>query len=827
MPKSPELAASELHRICDPSSLGFGTTKEVDPLAGALGQETAMKALAFGVSVASKGYNIFALGQAGSGRRTFILKALETRAEMEPAPASWCYGFNFHNPRAPIALQLPPGKAKLLKARLDALNTDLKRAIPQALEAEDVSNRRSAIFEERGRVAGAAMEAFRKEVEDDPLVALIGQQDGVVVVPAKDGQPLDQAGYNSLPEAERGATDKRVREASKALFSVQKKMHTLQNEAEELAEDLHRQVTKSVVSHRFSILKEFHAESPEVVRHLEAMAADIVENWVQFTPGALEAGEDGAPAGNPDFMNRYTVNPFVIRDRHAGAPVVMETNPSLMNLLGRVGGNVRHGVMVTDFTRIAPGALHGANGGYLVLHAEEILSRPQAWKALKRTLRTRELKPADPTGDLGLMVTEPLEPEPIPLNLKVILIGEPRTYYMLRDADPEFDELFKVKVDFTPQMDRTTETERGYASFVAARCEKEHLPAFENTAVAAVVEEGSRLAGDQGKLSTRFRAVRDLVREAAHIGIMEEAEVITRSHVEGALLERHVRNNRPHREMLDLIRRGVFSFKPVGAKVGQIHGIGLIQISDEAFGRPIRVMCSAYLGTEGVINIEGEAQMSGRIHNKAFLVLTGYLGRTFARSKPILLSASLSFDQLYEEIEGDSASAAELYALLSAVSGVPLRQDICITGAINQDGTILPVGGVTEKVEGVFAAFEQIGLTGSQGVIVPRPNVPNLTLRRGVRDAVEDGKFHIYAIERVEEGWPILTGMEAGEMQPDETFPDGTIHHRVARQLDEFVKEWSRMGESEEEYTEEDLQRLIEATQAPPGEEKDEDGKGA
>ncbi|MGW8267199.1 MAG: Lon protease family protein [Longimicrobiales bacterium] len=805
MVKPPELSASELHRICDPESLGFRTTEEIEPLSGALGQEEAMKALAFGVSVASKGYNIFALGSAGSGRRTFIRKALEARAEKEPTPAAWCYGFNFKNPRHPVALQLPPGQGELLRARLDALIPDLKRAIPQALDAEDVSSRRSAIYEDRGREASAAMGTFRQEVENDPHVVLIGKEDGVVVVPATKGEPLTKEAYHALPEETRETIDGRVREATKNLFHAQRKMHELQREAETQAEELHRQVTRSVVNHRFSILKDFHPDSPGVLKHLDAMAADIVENWEEFTPRGSAEEEAAALLGQPkeDFFSRYRVNPFVTRDRHSGAPVVFESNPSLTNLLGRVEGQIRFGVMVTDFTRIAPGAVHRANGGYLIIHAEELLSRPMSWTALKRTLRTREIRPADPAGDMGLMVTEGLEPEPIPLNVKVILIGEPQTYYMLQAADPEFDELFKVKVDFTPHMERTPETEGGYAAFVAARCEREHLPPFDAGAVATVVEEGSRLARDQRKLSTRFRAVRDLVREAAHVAMTAEAEVVTQLHVEGALLDRHVRNNRPHREMLDLIRRGVFSFEPHGEKVGQIHGIGLIQISDEAFGRPIRVMCSAYLGTEGVINIEREAQMSGRIHNKAFLVLSGYLGRTFAKSKPLLLSASLSFDQLYEEVEGDSASAAELYALLSSISGVPIRQDICITGAINQDGTILPVGGVTNKVEGVFAAFEQIGLTGHQGVILPRQNVENLVLRRPIRDAVAAGKFHIYAIQRIEEGWPILTGLDAGEMLEDETFPEGTIHARVVEQLDEFVKEWRGMGEEEGEYEEE------------------------
>jgi predicted ATP-dependent protease len=805
MPRSTELRHDELHRICNPSSLGFGTTEEVAPLAATLGQEEAMQALDFGVSVASKGYNIFALGRAGSGRKTFIQQELRARSEKERTPSSWCYGFNFKNPRHPKAMELPAGKGELLQARLDALIVELKRAIPQALDADDVSNRRSKIYEERGREASAVMDAFRKEVEDDPNVVLIGHQDGIVVVPARDGQPITKEAYSELPVEVRQTIDERVRIASKGLFLAQRRMLELRNEAESLAEDLHRQVTRSVVTHRFSILKDFNQESPAVLKHLDAMAADIVENWERFTATGKEEADPAAVAlgqAGDDFFVRYRVNTIVTPDRHAGAPVIMETNPTLWNLLGRVEGQVRFGVMVTDFTRIAPGALHRANGGYLILHAEEVLSRPQVWTALKRTLRTRELRPADPAGDLGIMVTETLEPEPIPLNVKVILIGEPRTYYLVNAADPEFEELFKVKVDFTPHMDRTPETEAGYAAFVAARCRKESLPPFDATAVSALVEEGSRLADNQWKLSTRFRAIRDLVREAAHVASLDQTQVVVRAHVESALDERYRRNNRPHQELLDLIRRGVLSFEPRGRVVGQIHGIGLIQISDEAFGRPIRVMCSAYLGTEGVINIEREAQMSGRIHNKGFLVLSGYLGRTFARSKPLLLSASLSFDQLYEEVEGDSASAAELYALLSAVSGVPIRQDLCVTGAINQDGIILPVGGVTPKVEGVFAAFEQVGLTGEQGVIVPRRNIENLVLRRRVRDAVAEGRFHIYAIDRVEDGWPILTGLEAGTAQEDETFPEGTVHRLVVEQLDEFVREWKGMSEGEEEESE-------------------------
>ncbi|MCJ7630695.1 MAG: AAA family ATPase, partial [Longimicrobiales bacterium] len=495
---SSELTAEELHRCCEPASLGFETTAEIEPLSGALGQDEAMKALAFGVSVASKGYNIFALGGAGSGRRTFIQRALKLRAEKEPTPSSWCYGFNYKDPRHPVALELPAGKGALLRVRLDALLVDLKRAIPQALEADDVSNRRGAIYEDRGREASEAMEAFRKEVENDPNVALIGNQDGVVVVPAQKGEPITKEIYTGLPEKARKAIDEKIRDASKQLFIAQRRMHELKREASELADELHRQVTRSVVDHRFSILKDFYQESPGVLHHLDEMSSDIVTNWEQFTPTENQEAENpAAMMGGPtpeDFFLRYRVNPIVTRDRHSGAPVIMESNPTLGTLLGRVEGQFRFGVMVTDFTRIAPGALHRANGGYLVLRAEEILSRPQVWTALKRTLRTRELRPGDLSGEMGMVVSETLEPMPIPLSVKVILIGEPGTYYQIQDLDPEFEELFKVKVDFTPHMERTPATERGYASFVAARCERENLPPFDATAVAAVVEEGSRLA---------------------------------------------------------------------------------------------------------------------------------------------------------------------------------------------------------------------------------------------------------------------------------------------------------------------------------------------
>ncbi len=797
------LKADELHSICDASRLGFATTAEVNPLEGVLGQQEALKALEFGVSVVAPGYNIFVLGEPGSGRVTFARQMLKERAAREETPPDWCYVFNFSDPRRPRALRLPPGIGPRLKKDMNDLVGDLRRAIPGALESDDVASRRSALVEERGRAAARAMETLRNELEDDPHVALIGSKDAMIVVAARGGEPLPTDAYNDLPEDMQQTVDAHVREAGKYLFRAQREIHRLQQEARQKVAEFHDEVTRQVVNRHTSVLKEKYSGIETVQEYLGQVGEDMVKNADSFIEGG---GEDGGGGGSgpdqQDFFNRYQVNPLVCNAVGSGAPVVEEFNATLKNLLGQIEGQMRFGVTVTDFTRIAPGAAHRANGGYLILKVEDVLSRPLVWSALKRTLQTRELRPADPAGEMGLYSMESLEAEPIPADLKVTLVGEPHFFYLLQRADVEFQELFKVKVDFTPQMERTAATEQRYAEFVAAECEREGLRPFDVAAVARIIEEGSRLTGDQMKLTTRLREVGDLVREAAHQSRAREADVVTLEDVSTALREREERNRRPHRHLLELIERGVLAFSPEGVAVGQLYGIGLLSLSDEAFGRPIRVMASAFLGTRGVINIEREARLSGPIHNKGFLVLSGYLGWRFARSRPLILSASLSFDQLYEEVEGDSASAAELYALMSAISEIPLRQGIGVTGAVNQEGLILPVGGVTEKVEGFFAACQRVGLTGDQGVLLPRRNVENLVIRPEVREAVAEGLFHVWAISRVEEGWPILGGMPAGTMADDGSYPEGTVHHAVVARLEGWAEQWRSFGSGEGKETE-------------------------
>lgn len=797
MPKPSEpLQPSELHRSTDPRSFDFSTTAELELTDEVFGQPVAMEALEFGLSIDSPGHNVFVLGTSGSGRLTFIRQALASRARQGTPPSDWCYVFNFDDPRCPQALELPAGQARVLQEDMEELLEDLRRSVPEALRAEDVSGRRQAILSSRGKEASQLMEDLREKLVEDEYVALIGNLDAQIVVPARGGEALDRDQYRALPDDFQKTIDDHVEAAGKRVQAAQREVHEIGRRARQEVGELHQQVARNMVRHRIRRLEEKHANLENVARYLERVAEDMVRHATRF---ATTDEEDDAiaaiqRAGREDFFRRYQVNAFVCHAPDATTPIAEVSNPNLRNLFGRTEGELRFGIMVTDFTRISPGAVQRANGGYLVLEAGELLSRPLVWPTLKRALRTGELTPADAASELGLSVSDSLEPQPIPARLKVIVYGEPRLYYLLRNLDSEFASLFKVKVDFSPWMERSSDSERQYAQFIAAQCEAHDLPHFEADAVARVVEEGARLAGNQTKLSTRFGEVGDLLKEAAHHASESGASVVTRSDVSEALAARDRREQRPYREILDLIRRGTLDFQPDGEAVGELYGIGLIQVGRRPFGRPIRVMASAFLGTGGVVNIEREARLSGPIHNKGFLVLSGYLGQRFAQELPLILSASLSFDQLYEEVEGDSASAAELYALMSAIGGLPLKRSLAVTGALNQDGVILPVGGVTEKIEGFFAACRAVDFHGPMGVMLPRKNVENLTLSSEVRQAAEEGRFHVYAIDRFEEGWPILCGLEAGELDETGRYPPESVHGRVMAQLEAWAGQWKSFG---------------------------------
>lgn len=784
------LRASELFRGCDASTLGFRTTAEVQPWEGVMGQDEAMAALRFGLGMEGPGYGVFVLGRTGSGRTTHVRRLLTEHAASRPTPPDRCYVFGFEDARRPDVLTVGAGRGSRLRADMQHLIADIRRALPLALEGENVTRRRAEIVEGGMRQAREALNRYRKRFEDDPWVALVGDDEGFTVMPARGGEALSPEAYEALPEPLHQTVDEHLLEARKQLVDLQRSMQKLNRDAQAHVLELHREVTRSVVAPRVGALREEYADEEEVPAYLDRVEQDVLQHGERFLMG----DEDTSPFSPEDgFFRRYDVNPIVVHTPDSGAPIVEESNPTLRNLLGHVGGQLRFGIVVTDFTRIVPGALHRANGGYLIIDAREVLSHPFAWSALKRTLRTEELRPGDPGAELGLGAAESLEPRAVPARLKVVLVGEPELYYLLRALDPDFERLFKVKVDFAPRMERDGETERGYAAFMASACGRLGVAPLDADAVARLVEEGSRLAGDQTKLTTRLSHIEDLLVESGMAA--GGAPVVTAAHVDAALAARAARERRPERELLELIERGTLAFEPRGSQVGQIHGIALLGAGPEPIGRPIRVLATAFLGAEGVVNIEREAKLAGPIHTKGFLVLSGYLGRHFARTHPLVLSANLSFDQLYEEVEGDSASAAELYALISAIADVPLRQGIGVTGAINQEGLLLPVGGVTHKIEGFFAACERRGLTGDQGVLLPRRNADNLVLRKHVRDAVEAGRFHIWVVDRVEEGWPILCGMEAGEADGEGRFPEGTVYAAAESRLGGWAQQIQRFGE--------------------------------
>jgi lon-related putative ATP-dependent protease len=785
------LRGDELYRRTDPTLLGFATTAEIAPLAEPLGQTDGLSALDFGVTMRAAGYNVYVLGESGSGRRTFVLEALAAHAASQPVPPDWCYVQNFADPRRPRALSLDAGGAEQFMHDVAVLVDELRRLLPRALESEAAVERRSRATHESERQVRAVLDEFRAELGRNEHVVLLENGDDFALLPATAGEPLIQEAYLQLPESIRQALDVHVRDARNRLISAHRRMQELEREARGTADRINDEITRAAVLQQVEPLRARYATEPDVLRHLDELADDVVRHREQFAPAERQQPLLPLGAQPHEFFKRYSVNVVVSRAPGTGAPVIEEQNPTYAALIGHLARQVQFGVMLTDFTGITGGALHRANGGFIVLDAEEVLSRPLSWAALKRVLRTRQLKPVEPAGEMGLIVADSLDPEPIPVSLKVVLVGEPGTFYMLRAADPEFRELFKVKADFRPDMDRTAETERAYAAFVAAGRSRDGTPPFTADAVASIIEEGSRIAADQNKLTTRFGLIADIVRESAHWAAAAGADAVAVQHVRRALRERDRRERRPHRALLELIERRILAFDPAGDAAGQIYGLALMTVGDEAFGRPMRVMATAFPGQAGLSNLEREVAMSGPIHSKAFLLLSGYVARRFAQNRPMALSATISFEQLYEEIEGDSASAAELYALLSAIAAAPIRQGIAVTGAVNQIGTILPVGGVTQKVEGFFAACQCVGLTGDQGVILPRRNVPNLVLGEEVRDAVAGGQFHVWAIDRFEEAWPILTGMVAGEEDENGVYPPGSLYRAVTDRMDAWAA-WIR-----------------------------------
>lgn len=789
-----ELDAGALSRPCDPSLLGFKSTDELPDLQDVIGQPRALHALELGSEVTGPGYNIFVLGSPGSGRTTLSLEYLQRKAEKEAVPDDWCYVNNFERPHTPRALRLPAGLGKELRKELQELISYGERELPRAFESDEYSHAREQLVNTLKKNQETEFVRLQEYVDKYKFV-IVRTPFGIVLTPAVQGKPLTPDEIQNLSEEQRLKLEELQTKLSVEVEKSIKRLHDLALETSEQISVLNSRTAVYVIGPIIERLRGKFSSLADVITYLDAVQADVISNVRNFRDH--EPQEQGSPDQEQSWKHHYEVNLLVDNSDLAGAPVILESQPAYYNLLGRIEHLVVMGATRTDFTMIRAGALHRANGGYLVLSARDLLVNPYAWEGLKRVLRDGAIRMIDLGSQLGLLSTETLDPEPIPLNIKIVLIGTPLLYYLLRYYDEDFSKLFKVRAEFATLMDRIPQAEHEYGLFVKSVLMDNHLPAFDAEAVARVIEFSSRLAEDQGKLSTRFGKISDLIREAAYWAKKEappdqQPAIVRKAAVQRAIDDTFYRNNLTEERIQELITQGVLLIQTSGVAIGQINALSVHFTGDYSFGRPCRVSASVYPGRAGVIDIERQAKLGGPIHTKGVLIINGLLGARYGRRGQLNISANLTFEQSYDEIEGDSASAAELCALISALTNLPLRQDIAVTGSVNQHGQIQPIGGVNEKIEGFYNACSTSGLTGEQGVIIPKANESNLMLRDEVLQAVQKKEFHIWSIEAIDQCLEIMTGLPAGTIDAGGDYPTGTINRAVMIRLQEFARQVER-----------------------------------
>jgi lon-related putative ATP-dependent protease len=802
-----ELTTGELWNPCDLDGLDFETTASLPGDVAIIGQERAVQAIDFGVGIASHGFNIYALGNAGTGRATTIHTFLNRVAADLDVPSDWIYVNNFADPNRPNAIALPPGTAIELRRDMEELVDDLLREVPRAFESEDYERQKEAIVREMQEQRNAAFSRLEHKADEHGF-ALLRTAMGLGVAPVLNGQVLTPEAYQQLDEGTRKAIEDQQRLLQQEMAETMRGIRDLEKGTKRRLQDYDREIADFAVGHLIEDLRAKYGHLEEMPEYLAAVQADIVDNvggirveeeQAEGLAAAVQGGQKKA------LLQRYTINVIVDNSAQQGAPVVFEPNPTYGNLIGRIEHRAEFGALVTDFTMIKAGCLHRANGGYLVVEMSGLLSNPLSWEALKRALKNRCIRTEEVGAQRQLISTVTLEPESIPLDVKVVLIGDPITYYLLNEYDEDFFKLFKVQADFGSDFDRTPEACLSYAQFVAARCTEEGLLHFEPLAVGRVVEYGSRLANHQKKLATRFGEIADLVREASYWAKREGRDSTTAKDVQKAIDSRTYRANRAEARLQEMIDEGTIHVDVEGEAVGQVNGLSVLSLGNYSFGKPSRITVRTYTGKTGVVSLDREAKMSGRIYDKGLLTLTGYLGGKYAMETPLSLSATISFEQSYEGIDGDSASSTELYVLLSSLSGLPLKQGIAVTGSVDQQGNVQPVGGVNEKIEGFFDTCRQRGLTGEQGVILPAKNVVNLMLDKDVRQAVDEGRFHLYPVSTIDEGLEILTGVPAGEPEEDGSYPEDSVHGRVMARLADIAENLKAKDKEEEEQGKEGL----------------------
>ena len=771
----PELSPESLRRICDDSCLDFETTADLPPLQAIIGQQRAVQALEFGLDIEEKGFNIYAAGPSGTGKATAITDFLQEQAKSKQPPSDWCYVQNFRDPSQPRALQLPTGRGRELQRDMKNLVDEATRVITQAFEGEDYSQRRENLTQEFRREREHLFSTLNDRARDEGFL-LQSTPAGLALISHIDGKPMTDEEMAALTTAEREKLTQRREALEGDLKQVFNQVRSGERLVFERIQQMDQEIVRFALDFLIQEIKEKYDSITQVGAYLDEVESDMAENVDMFRAKPQE-GQNTTPVVPPVSPNhtlrRYEVNVIVDNSETQGAPVIVEVNPTHTNLLGRVDKEAQFGALQTDLTMIRPGSLHRANGGYLIIRIEELLRNPLAWEGLKRSLKEQKIIIEELAERMGFLTTRGLTPEPIPLDVKTILIGNAMLYHQLYMYDPDFVELFKVKAEFDSTMERTDENIRDYAAFVCALCTKENLLQMDRAGVTKLVEHSSRLAEDQTKLSTRFAEISDIIREASYWAKKNDSSCIQADHVIRAIEEKVHRSDLIKDKIVEMIQRGTIAIDTEGEAIGQINGLAIIGLGDFAFGRPGRITVSVGAGREGLIDIERESQLGGRLHTKGVMILGGYLADRLARDIPLSLVARLTFEQSYEEIEGDSASSAELYAILSRLSELPIKQGIAVTGSVNQKGQVQPIGGVNHKIEGFFYVCQAKGLTGDQGVMIPSTNVEHLMLREEVVEAVRQGRFHVYSASTIDEGIEILTGVKAGALQPDGSFEEG------------------------------------------------------
>jgi len=807
MPLPEKLTPEKLYRTCDPREFTFNSTADLDGPVKATGQDRAFDAITFSMGIKHDGFNLFALGPNGTGKQTAIIHFLDTIAPGAPVPDDWCYVNNFEKPRHPKALRLPAGKASMLSRDMEHLVEALFTVIPAAFSSEEYQLQEKDIREKFQEHQAEAFETLEKEAAEHHI-ALIRTPGGFAFAPEKNGEVLKPEEFMMLKKEERDAVEAEITILKDAMQAIMGQVPKWQRETQEKIKELNRNIANFAVKPLIAELRNSYESLGEVIRYLETLENDIIENFDQFLekepdPRELLLGlSSGKFSQKSPQFNRYRVNVIVDNSKTQGAPVVYEDKPACQNLVGDIEHLSQMGTLLTDFTLIKQGALHRANGGYLLIDARRLLLEPLAYEALKKALRTRQIRIESLAQLYSLVSTVSLEPEPIPLSLKVILLGERRLYYMLSVYDPDFTELFKVAADFEDELTVDDDGKLAYARIIGAIAKNDKLRHFDPGAVSRVIEHGSRLAGDSTKLTAHLQSISDLVREADYYAASANREMVQAADVQQAIDARVHRTSRIQEKIREATLKNSILIDTDSEKVGQINGLAIYSPGGQSFGHPGRITARVRLGKGEVIDIEREVEMGGPIHSKGVMILSGFLGARFAIDQPLSLSASLVFEQSYSGVEGDSASSAELYALLSALSGAPIRQCFAVTGSVNQYGQVQAIGGVNEKVEGFFDLCKARGLTGKQGVLIPMSNVDNLMLRSDVVEAAREGLFAIYPVSHVDEGIEILTGIKAGEPDEHGCYPADTINGLTVAKLNDMadkLKKFSSTSNDEED----------------------------